>query len=461
MKLQNNYQQVYFLGIGGIGMSALARYFHHRGLAVSGYDKTETPLTQALAAEGMTIHYQPAPGQLPPQETTLFIYTPAVPADFPELLALQQRGDQVWKRSEVLGFISEDQQTVAIAGTHGKTTTTTLTAHLMRECGIDASAFLGGISRNFKGNYVHGAANWVVAEADEYDRSFLRLHPQLAVILSMDADHLDIYGDHENLLETGFRAFARQVAPSGCLLLRHDLLPHFAGFSTTRVKTFSLQIAQADYWAEHIRVEGGQFVFDFYGPQGLCLPTLRLPLPGRHNVENAMAAIALTLEAGGEAQRVASALAAFQGIGRRFETVLQTEEVVIIDDYAHHPTELAAAIGAARELYPNRRLRGVFQPHLYSRTQDFAAGFAAALDLLDEPILLPIYPAREKPRPGVDSGLLLQLMTNPAKKLVTKSELLPTLAAGGGGVVLLLGAGDIDALVTPVVEHYQKIFHHD
>lgn len=455
--------QVYFIGIGGIGMSALARYYHSRGWKVSGYDRTETALTKQLAAEGMAIHYDARPEALPlsPEEIarTLFVYTPAVPANFPELVALRAAGVELLKRSAVLGQISKDKKAVAIAGTHGKTTTTTLTTHLLKACGIDSSAFLGGIARNFEGNYVHGQSDWVVVEADEYDRSFLQLYPQQAVILSMDADHLDIYGDHQNMLESGFMAFARQVNTDGCLLVRHDLVEQFDAINHCAILTFGIE--EGDYRSRNIRVEHGLFTFDFEGPNGIWLEGLQLPLPGRHNVENTTAAIAMVIEAGGDTDQIASALLRFKGIARRFETVLKTDQLVVIDDYAHHPTELRAAIEAARELYPDKPIRGLFQPHLFSRTRDFLAGFAEALDLLDETVLLPIYPAREEPIEGISSERIAEQMQKENTQVLSKTAALAYLATQDQGVWLLLGAGDIDALVEPIVEQYQKAAQHD
>lgn len=455
--------QAYFIGIGGIGMSALARYYQSRGWKVSGYDRTETSLTKQLAAEGMAIHYTAQPEQLPLKPEgiarTLFIYTPAVPANFPELVALRAAGVAPLKRSEVLGLISQNKNAIAIAGTHGKTTTTTLTTHLLKACGVDSSAFLGGIARNFEGNYVHGQSDWVVVEADEYDRSFLQLYPQQAVILSMDADHLDIYGDHQNMLESGFMAFARQVKPDGCLIVRSDLVEQFDRMDHCAILTFGIE--EGDYQSRNIRVENGLFTFDFVGPNGLHLEGLQLPLPGRHNVENTTAAIAMVIEAGGDTDQIPTALLRFKGIARRFETVLKTKPLVVIDDYAHHPTELTAAIEAARELYPNKPIRGLFQPHLFSRTRDFLAGFAQALDLLDEAVLLPIYPAREEPIEGVSSARIAELMKNENTQVLGKAEALAYLATQDQGVWLLLGAGDIDALVEPIVKQYQKAGQHD
>lgn len=448
---------VYFIGIGGIGMSALARYYNSRGLKVSGYDRAKTPLTQAMESEGIAIHYEPMPAAIPglnDATDTLYVYTPAMPKDFPELVALRKAGKTVYKRSQVLGKISKDQDCVAVAGTHGKTTTTTLTTYLMQACGVDTSAFLGGIPRNFSGNYVHGNSNWVTVEADEYDRSFLQLYPKLAVILSMDADHLDIYGDHETMLESGFGAFAKQIDEDGCLLVRHELKHHFEGKLACQLKTFGLEAG--DYQANNIRVENGLFTFDLQLPTGALIEGLQLPLPGRHNVENATAAIALTIEAGGDIRELKTALLGFRGIGRRFEMVVRNPELTIIDDYAHHPTELTAAISAARELYPNRKITAVFQPHLFSRTNDFADGFAAALDLLDQAILLPIYPARELPMEGVTSQMLLERMQLENKTIVEKNQLTDYLKAQNIEVLLMLGAGDIDALVQPVAETLTK-----
>ncbi len=452
-------QQVYFIGIGGIGMSALARYFRYRGIPVSGYDKTATVLTRQLESEGMSIHYRAEPEKMPAaSDDLLVVFTPAVPKDFPELLRAQAGGYTLMKRSEVLGLISRDMRCVGIAGTHGKTTTTTITTYLMVTAGLDPSAFLGGIARDFGGNYVHGDSDWVVAEADEYDRSFLQLTPEIAVILSTDPDHLDIYGDHAKMLETGFRAYARRIRPGGQLIVRYDVAEHFAGIEDVMVSTFG--IGTGDFCAQNIQVRDGAFHFDLREPGGHLIQDLRTALPGRHNVENAIAACAVTRLAGGNEEDLREGLANFHGIGRRFETVLKNGEIVIIDDYAHHPTELTAAITAARELYPHRTIRGVFQPHLYSRTQDFAAGFARALDLLDEAIIIPIYPAREEPIEGVTSQLVYGLMKNEKRRLLSDTQMLEATAELKDGVLLLLGAGDIDALVPRVVAQHRKNSDH-
>lgn len=438
---------IYFIGIGGIGMSALARYFHHRGVRVTGYDRTPTELTRALEAEGMEVHYEADVEGLP-ADIDLVVYTPAVPGNFAELVALRERGVPVKKRAEVLGIISRGMKCVAIAGTHGKTTTTTLTTHVLREAGVDPSAFLGGIARNFAGNYVAGESDWVVVEADEYDRSFLQLNPNIAVILSMDADHLEIYGDRQNMLDTGFLAFADRLAPRGHLLVQHDLRDHFLDRENNVI---SFGIGAGDYNAHNIRVENGRFVYDLQTPDKE-LTALVLNYPGRHNILNATAATVVALLLGGEEKDIRRALQNFQGIARRFEFIIREPGLVMIDDYAHHPTELEAVFSAVRELYPDRRITGIFQPHLYSRTRDFADGFAAAMDKLDQPVLLPVYPAREEPIPGVSSSLIFDRMEHPRRRLLEREELLNSIGNWDNEVVLTVGAGDIDTLVNPLKE---------
>jgi len=448
-------KQVYFIGIGGIGMSALARYFQRRGLQVAGYDKTSTELTRALEGEGISVHYSARPDELPAAaDDLLVVYTPAIPQHFAELVKAREQGYALMKRSEVLGLISRHMHCVGIAGTHGKTTTTTMTTYLMTTAGLDPSAFLGGIARDFDGNYVHGESEWVIVEADEYDRSFLQLTPEIAVVLSTDPDHLDIYGDHEQMLETGFRAYARKIKAGGQLIVRYDVADHFSGIEDVLLSTFG--IGKGDFCAYNIRVEEGAFVFDLREPDGHLIQGLRTSLPGRHNVENAVAACAVTRLAGGAEDDLREGLANFHGIARRFETVLNNGDLVIIDDYAHHPTELKAAISAARELYPGRTIRGVFQPHLYSRTQDFAPGFARALDELDEAIIIPIYPAREEPMEGVTSQLVYNMMRNEHRRLLTDTQMLEATAQLKDGVLLLLGAGNIDTLVPRIIAQHRK-----
>jgi UDP-N-acetylmuramate--alanine ligase len=433
-------KNLYFIGIGGIGMSALARYYRSRGAEVWGYDRTRTPLTRELEGEGMHIHYTEDVSQIP-KGVELVIYTPAVPADHAELVYFRQHGYEVIKRAELLGRVSRDASAIAIAGTHGKTTTSSLLTALLRRGGVDCTAFLGGIALDFGSNYVAGAGEWVVAEADEYDKSFLQLQPRMAAILSMDADHLDIYGDAKQMQEQGYLAFARQLKPGGVLFIRHDLRPYFEAFPEAR----DYGVDAGTYRSVLKGVRNGKMAFDYQAP-GVEMKDLELALPGRHNVENATVAIALALETGVGEAAIREALSGFKGIKRRFERV--TERYV--DDYAHHPSELTEAIRAARAVFPGKRLRGIFQPHLYSRTRDFQEGFAQALDLLDEPWLLPIYPAREKPIPGVDSELILSLMKNPAKRLMRMDEVIENLEKYPPEVLLTLGAGDIDTLVEPI-----------
>ncbi len=425
-------------------MSALARYFRGLGCEIHGYDKTETTLTKTLVAEGMYIHYTDDVSLIP-EKVDLVVYTPAVPKDHGELNYFFASNIPVKKRSEVLGLISQNRRMIAVAGTHGKTTTSTILTHLLRVAEIDCTAFLGGIAQNYASNFVAGQSEWVVAEADEYDRSFLQLYPDYAIILSMDADHLDIYGDHDQMAE-GFTQFAAQIKPGGTLFLR-DGLKLLRPAETE--KTFGLE--RGEYRAENIRVEDGYFVFDYVDTEGR-IDALRFTLPGRHNVENATAAIAIARQLNASPTAIREALQSFRGIKRRFELVCRTAETVFIDDYAHHPTELQAAIAAARELHPGKKISGVFQPHLYSRTRDFADGFAAALDELDELFLLDIYPARELPIAGVDSAMILQRMQNPNRQLVTKANLMSVLQPRRFEVLLTLGAGDIDTMVSPIKE---------
>lgn len=422
-------------------MSAIARYFNAIGIEVHGYDKTATTLTKKLEGEGIQIHYTDDLTKIP-AVLDLVVYTPAVPDSLKELQHLRQSGKPILKRAAVLGLISRNRKTIAIAGTHGKTTTTTITTHLLREGGVDCSAFLGGIAQNYGSNFIAGESDWVVVEADEYDRSFLQLSPDIAAILSMDADHLDIYGDKESIVETGFKAFAGKLKEGGALWVRQDLQEQFEV-----AHSFGLDKGEAR--SENIRVENGFFTFDYVGPKGR-MEALQFTLPGRHNIENATVAITIALGLGVEAAAIRQALMSFKGIKRRFDMIVRNEKVVYIDDYAHHPTELKAAISAARQLFPGRKISGVFQPHLYSRTRDFADDFAQALDQLDEPILMDIYPAREQPIPGVSSEMLLDRMKNENKRCLKREEILPHLKANGVDVLLTLGAGDIDRLIEPI-----------
>lgn len=435
---------VYFVGIGGIGMSALARYFNALGKEVHGYDKTETALTKTLVEEGMIVHYDEDLTVIP-KGVDLVIYTPAIPKDHKELVYFKAHGFPVMKRAQALGLISQDLKTIAIAGTHGKTTTSSLTTWLLRHGGIDCSAFLGGIAENFKSNYLTGKSEWVVIEADEYDRSFLHLHPDLAVILSMDADHLDIYGDKNSLLETGFKAFVNLLAADGQVLVQCDYYEEFAN----NAQAVPYGIGKAIYSVKNIRVENGAFVFDYESPQ--CqMKDLVLSLPGRHNIENACAAITIALKLGVAEAKIREGLQLFKGIKRRFEHVYKDEHIAYIDDYAHHPTELNAAISAAKELYAGKKVTGIFQPHLYSRTRDFEDDFAAALSQLDEVWMMGIYPAREMPIAGVTADVVLNKVDNSNKRRLTKATLLEAVKEWNGDVLMTLGAGDINTFVEPI-----------
>lgn len=437
----------YFIGIGGIGMSAIARFMNKRGIKVAGYDKTATTLTKTLESEGMEIHYTEDVDALP-GNIDLVVYTPAVPKTHAEFVFFKQGNIPIMKRAEVLGLLSRSLNCIGIAGTHGKTTTSTLLTYLLKQGGLGVSAFLGGISKDFESNYVEGNSEWLVVEADEYDRSFLHLRPKIGSILSADADHLDIYGDETEILEGGFMAYARLVEDT--LLVNDAFMSDFSRMSNA----VSYGIDHGVWRAEQVRVEEGRFCFDFVGPE-VYWKDLVMALPGRHNIENAVLALAVCCQFDLEEGKLRNALASFKGISRRFERIYEDDDCVYIDDYAHHPTELDAAIAAARELYPDRKLTGVFQPHLFSRTRDFVDGFARSLEKLDKLFLLDIYPAREEPIPGVDSEFLIKKINLENKVLCKKESLLSELKKDKMEVLLTLGAGDIDTLVNPI-KNYLK-----
>ena len=438
---------VFLIGIGGIGMSALARYFYKQGARVQGYDKTPSPITEALQAEGISVFFEDDLSQYPSQ-VDLVIYTPAIPADHLGLNWYREQGFNVYKRSEILEELTKTKETIAVAGTHGKTSITALLAHVLNASDKPATAFIGGVANNFRSNFVYRESDRVVVEADEFDRSFLRLHPHIAVISALDPDHLDIYGSLEELT-ANFFAFTKQVSREGCLILQAQL-PLVAKVDHPKVFTYGID-TPADFVAENIRVEEGHFLFDL-DIQGDSYGTFRLAFPGYHNVENALAALAVgyVLEANMEAMR--AALASFSGIRRRFEKVYVGKEVVYIDDYAHHPKEIEALIRSVRRLYPGRFITAIFQPHLYTRTRDLAEGFANALTAADEVILLPIYPAREVSLPGVESGLIARKIKEKPVQVIEKSDLLDTLASRPRDIILTIGAGDIDRLVQPIHE---------
>jgi len=449
MKTLQNLKNIYFIGIGGIGMSAIARYFNERGVKIFGYDKTQTILTDQLSSEGMDICYENNYIEPFPTSIDLVIYTPAVPLTHPICQHFLQSALPFMKRAEILGLISKNMRTIAIGGTHGKTTTSSITTHLLKEGGISCTAFLGGIVENFGGNYVSGHSDWVVIEADEFDRSFLHLYPEISAILSTDADHLDIYGSLESLLETGFKPFAAQTAPDGLLLIQHASANLFP--STGNKRSFGIE--EGDFKAVNIRLEANRLIFD-YQNNDVLLKDLKFSLPGRHNVLNAVVAITIALRLGVSEEAIRENLLTFKGIQRRFDIKLANEKMVIISDYAHHPTELNAVISAARELYPGKKITAVFQPHLFSRTKDFLDGFAEALSALDSVLLLPIYPAREQPIPGIDSALLLLKISIPDKKLVDSDGLISALNQVQPEILLMLGAGDFDRMLPEIVDLY-------
>lgn len=453
-------KQVYFLGIGGIGMSALARYFKHAGYAVSGYDRTETKLTQTLQAEGIEVHYEDQPDWLAShlqKEVCLVVYTPAVPADLGERIFVETHGFVMKKRSEVLGMICHELQCCAVAGTHGKTSVSTMLAHILHSSELGCTAFMGGISKNYQSNLLLNAqSDWVVAEADEFDRSFLRLFPNLAVITSMDADHLDIYGTQQALLDS-FNAFAGQVKDGGALVVKKGLVVDQKPESKVRYYTYSLN-EKADFYAENIQLVDEAYQFDLVHPKGK-IEGVHLNYPGLMNVENAVAASSLALLAGVTSEELMIALAAYQGVKRRFDIQYRSKRFILIDDYAHHPAELKATIASVRDMFAGRKVTGIFQPHLFSRTRDFADDFARELDQLDEIILLDIYPAREKPMEGVSSALIFDQLKNENKQLVTKAAFPAWAEKLDDGVILMMGAGNIDTLVEPVKAILKEVEH--
>ena len=443
------WKNVYFIGIGGIGMSAIARYYKFKGFAVGGYDRTPSELTHELEAEGIAVHYEDDITRIPRNvEETLVVYTPAIPESLQELQYVRENGYRVIKRSRMLGEIAEGQKCLAVAGTHGKTTTSTLTAHILTESGEGCTAFLGGISKNYGTNLLMSRNEVVVAEADEFDRSFLQLHPDIAVITAMDADHLDIYGDLAHVQEA-FRQFASQVKDT--LIIKHGL-PVSSKDTAARILTYHFKDTAADFHAENLTVDAlGHFSYDLHYPGGV-LAGIRVGTLGWVNVENSVAAAAIALTHGIAPEAIRKAIGSFEGAKRRLDEHINTPGLTYIDDYAHHPAELATAISSIREIFPGRKLTGIFQPHLYTRTRDFAPEFAQALSALDKLILLDIYPAREEPIPGVTSEIILKDVTAPEKVLITKDELMPYLEKEPLDVLITFGAGNIDRYIEPIKE---------
>ena len=454
------FTQYYFIGIGGIGMSAIARYYHVKGFAVAGYDRSETKLTSDLQAEGISITFEEGVDSIPPdfrmKEKTLVVITPAVPQEHEQLVYFREHNFKILKRAEMLGEITRQSKAICIAGTHGKTTTSTITAHLLYQSHVNCSAFLGGISNNYNTNLLlSNESNYVVVEADEYDRSFHQLTPFMAVIISVDADHLDIYGTKEAFLES-FEHFTSLIMPGGALVVnkKAELKPKLK--KGVKMFTYGLD-PTADFHAKNIRTEKGNILFDFVTPTD-TIYDVRLGVPIMINVENSVAAMAMAWLNGVTNEELRTGISTFSGIYRRFNIVFNSEKVVYMDDYAHHPSELKESISSIRQLYPERKITGIFQPHLYSRTRDFAPEFAKSLSQLDEVILLPIYPARELPIDGVTSELILNDVTSIHKELSSKENLLTLLDEKELDVMVTFGAGDIDKLVPEIKNYLKKRF---
>ncbi|MDA9774056.1 UDP-N-acetylmuramate--L-alanine ligase [Saprospiraceae bacterium] len=462
VKTKNNIRfedvkHVYFLGIGGIGMSAIARYFRLKNKQVSGYDRAQTPLTKKLEEEGMKIHYTEDP-QLIPSDIDMIVYTPAIPAEHLEWEALKATGLPIMKRAEVLGLLSRSYKTIAVAGTHGKTSTSSMTSYFLRAGGIDATAFLGGIVKDYGSNFVFGESDWVVVEADEFDRSFMHLSPEIAVLLSMDPDHLDIYGDHEEMLRT-FRDFTLQVKEGGSLLIASDLVDQIdlkwrKALLEKNIDLYSFGVENGWFHAEKLVAKNHRFFFDFLIGEEQKL-NVGLSMPGNHNVSNAAAALGVASLVNADFDLMEKGIPSFKGILRRFDFIVQQDDLVYIDDYAHHPTEINAAISAARSLYPDRKLTVIFQPHLFSRTRDFMEGFAEELSKVDELILMDIYPAREKPIEGIATKKIKELINRDDVLILNHEEVANFVDKKQNKLELLmtLGAGDIDK----VIPHIKRI----
>lgn len=440
---------IYFIGIGGIGMSALARYFVAKGLAVGGYDKTKTDITEALEDLGVSIHFEDDVNQIEASfldsQTTQIVYTPAIQKSHSELNYFISNGFQVMKRSQVLGEITRQTFCLAVAGTHGKTTTTSILGHLLHECDVKVTAFLGGISENYNSNLILNGTEVSVVEADEFDRSFLTLSPDYACITSMDPDHLDIYGDASEL-EKSFKEFSEKIKPNGKLFVKNGL--------PIKGITYGIE-DDSDYSVENIKIVNGSYEFDVKTPKEL-LENFKFNLPGRHNLSNALIALAMSVEYGLPRSQLADALASYKGVKRRFTYQIKSDDLVFIDDYAHHPEEINAVYHAVREMYPDQRVLAVFQPHLYSRTRDFIDDFADSLSQFDEVLVLDIYPAREVPIDGVNSQWLLDKIKNQNKGLVQKTELIDGIKKSKATVIITMGAGDIGE----EVKHIKKALGH-
>lgn len=449
----NQFDRAYFLGIGGIGMSALARYFNSKGWKVAGYDKTATPLTDNLKAEGIDVHFEDYGPSIPEHykdiSKTLVVYTPAIPINMGELLHVQHKEYALFKRAEVLGMITRNSKALGVAGTHGKTTTSTILAHILNESHLKCNAFLGGISTNFKSNFISDSkSDYTVVEADEFDRSFLQLNPFASIITSTDADHLDVYGNNDDFLE-GFRIYSELINSDGFLVRHQDVKLNHVHCITYGLKE------GADYRGFDLRYSDGRFIFNME-THSKVWKDIELGIPGIHNAENAIACIALCLELGLSEEEIRHGLKTFKGVKRRFEYQIKEGNITYIDDYAHHPTEINALVSSVRLLYPNQKITGVFQPHLFTRTRDFFNEFAKELSKLDEVILLPIYPAREEPISGINSNALLDKIDLPFKEVLSPANAVSKLIKYESGVILTIGAGDIDRIVPQLKEGLEK-----
>ncbi len=441
----SNLKHIYFIGIGGIGMSALARYFRKSGAVVSGYDKVRTPLTEKLEKEGIPVIYEDDPGLLP-DSIDLIIVTPAIPVNHKQLTYLSGECIPIRKRSEVLGAITKDKTTIAVAGTHGKTSVSSILAHILNHTGKKVSAFVGGIMKNYDSNVIFCCdPEILVVEADEYDRSLLSLNPTMAVITAMDADHLDVHGSRDSLVET-FRKFTEKIDKKGHLIINEKIETNFIGHSVPRRYGFE---KGSDYQITDYRIHKNQYEFDAKGPNDFSLKGVKFRIPGRFNLENALAAAAMAFLYGCK-DGIKEALETYEGVKRRFDYRINLPGMVYIDDYAHHPEEIRACVNAVKELYPGKKITGIFQPHLFTRTRDFADEFAQSLDLLDDIILLDIYPARELPIEDVSSGLILEKMKNKSKQICSKEELTGIINDKEPEILLTIGAGDIDQMVEPI-----------
>ncbi len=444
----------YFIGIGGIGMSALARYFLNLKIPVAGYDRSETPLTCSLSDQGCSIIYDDDPGLIPsffreaaePQKIRV-IFTPAIPGENKIISWFRDNGFTLYKRSEILGEISYHTDTLAVAGAHGKTTISTMIAHLLKQSHVDCSAFLGGISKNYGSNLITGSSRYTVMEADEFDRSFHRLHPLMAVITSVDEDHLDIYGTHAALIEA-YNIFCTRLKKDGILFINKSIQDKIKIPEGIICHTYSASL-EADYMACNIKHLQGYYSFDMKIP-GRIIEDIHFPFPGIVNIENLTAAVSVALNCGVTEEELRKAILIFQGVRRRFDIRVNYPDLVYIDDYAHHPEEIRAFIKSVREYFGSRKITGIFQPHLFSRTRDHAGGFASILDELDSVMLLPIYPAREEPIPGISSEMIFDLMKLPDKRMVRPGELLSAIDVSGLDVLVTIGAGDIDKFVEPL-----------